>query len=314
MTVQLERPTTPVVVSAPMMGGRVSLALLDDRPQARLELAGARVLRRMDAWAGRLSRFVDDSELRRLNASAQSAVPVGPTLAGVLGWARTAEDLSDGLVDVTLLDARLAAEAGTPPPTTVSARGRRWSLGRRHRGAIVRREPGCAFDLDGVAKGWLADRALAIAPGRSAIVDGDGDVAVRVAPGDAWAVGIADARETGAILGVLTLTAAPGAGRSVPSIWGVATSGTSVHRWAHPGGDTHHLIDPRTRLPAVTDVVQATVLAASAREAEAYAKAAVILGSGGAFAALDHAAVHGLLLLTRSGEVRATSAMLRWLA
>ena len=42
---------------------------------------------------------------------------------------------------------------------------------RGPRASTVRREPGVRFDLDGVAKGWLADRAIAITPGRSALVD-----------------------------------------------------------------------------------------------------------------------------------------------
>ncbi len=71
----------------------------------------------------------------------------------------------------------------------------------------MEREPGVRFDLDGVAKGWLADRALAITPGRSALVDGDGDVAIRVAPGDTWAVGVGDPREPGTLLGALDLGA-----------------------------------------------------------------------------------------------------------
>ena len=71
----------------------------------------------------------------------------------------------------------------------------------------MEREPGVRFDLDGVAKGWLADRALAITPGRSALVDGDGDVAIRVAPGDTWAIGIGDPREPGTLLGALDLGA-----------------------------------------------------------------------------------------------------------
>ncbi|HQU01555.1 MAG TPA: FAD:protein FMN transferase, partial [Acetobacteraceae bacterium] len=61
-------------------------------------------------------------------------------------------------------------------------------------------------------------------------------------------------------LAILTLAADRG-----PRSWGVATSGTSVHRWPTAFGETHHLIDPRTRRPASTDVVQATVVAGSAR-------------------------------------------------
>jgi thiamine biosynthesis lipoprotein len=59
----------------------------------------------------------------------------------------------------------------------------------------------------------------------------------------------------------------------------VATSGKDYHRWLRDGIWVHHIIDPRTGLPAVTDVLSATVVAPTALEAEAAAKAALILGS-----------------------------------
>ncbi|MDP2349588.1 MAG: FAD:protein FMN transferase [Chloroflexota bacterium] len=296
-------------VSRPMMGGVVSVQILDVSDAAWLGRAAVRVLDRIEAWAGRLTRFWPDSDLMRLNAATTSLVPIGPTLTAALDWARMAEGMTDGLVDASLLDERLAAEAGLDPSLPVGA-GRCWSLRRTARGAAVEREPGVRFDLGGVAKGWLADRALAITPGRSALVDADGDVAVRVAPGDTWAIGIGDPREPGTLLGALDL----GPDGDLTREWGIATSGTSVHRWTHAaGGDTHHLIDPRTQRPAATDVIQATVLADTARAAEAFAKTAVIAGSDRAFGLLDRPGVHGVLLLTRDGDLRATPGMVRWL-
>ncbi len=302
--------TTPVSIDArrPMMGGTVAVQILDDTDAVRLEREAVRVLDRIEAWAARLTRFSPDSELMRLNAATTLLVPIGPTLTAALDWARMAEGMTDGLVDASLLDERLAAEAGLDPAAPIKA-GRRWSLRRTARGAAVEREPGVRFDLGGVAKGWLADRALAITPGRSALVDGDGDVAIRVAPGDTWAIGIGDPREPGTLLGAVNLGADGDATRE----WGIATSGTSVHRWTHSGSDAHHLIDPRTRRPAATDVIQATVLAHSARVAEIFAKTAVIAGTDRAFGVLDHPGVLGVLLLTGRGELRATPGMVRWL-
>lgn len=60
---------------------------------------------------------------------------------------------------------------------------------------------------------------------------------------------------------------------------GVATSGRDVHRWRQGGRWQHHNIAPRIGRPAETDVLSATAVAGSAREAEAGAKVALILGS-----------------------------------
>lgn len=307
MTAALAAELARVTVDRPMMGGRVLVHAQDAVAAPALEADAVRVLDRLAAWASILTRFTDTSELARLNADPRGEVPVGPTLTAVLDWARAAEARTDGLVDIAMLDARLAAEAGEDPALPSRA-SRRWSLRRSARGAAVVRNPGVRFDLDGVAKGWLADRALELTPGRTALVDADGDISARLAPGDELLVEVADPRPGDAPLATLRLTAGP--------VWrrvGLATSGTSVHRWQHADTVAHHLIDPATGRPAVTDLVQVSVLAGSARDAEVLAKAALIAGADAAPMLLDRPGVLGALMLTTRGEIRATTGMLEWL-
>jgi thiamine biosynthesis lipoprotein len=309
------------MAARPMMGGRVSVHVRAGSGAAAgagsgrlgdLEREADHALDRLAAWAGRLTRFDAASELSRLNASGRRDVAIGPTLTAVLDWARTAESMTDGRVDVAMLDARLAAEAGTTVAPPV-APGRRWSLVRGTRGSLVMREPGVRLDLDGVAKGWLADRTLDLiigrVPGQTALVDGDGDVAAWVAAGDELLIGVNDPNTEDDDLAVIRLAAGDRPGR-----FGLATSGTSVHRWERGAETAHHLIDPVTWRPVQTDVVQATVLGDSARAAEAFAKAAVLAGSDLAAEILDRPGVHGGLLLTTRGEIRATPGMLTWMA
>jgi thiamine biosynthesis lipoprotein len=312
------------MAARPMLGGRVSVQVrLNGEATATgagvreslpaLEREAGHALDRLDAWARRLTRFDAASELSGLNGSLRGAVAIGPTLTAVLDWARTAETMTDGRVDVAMLDARLAAEAGiavTPPVTP----GRRWSLVRGPRGSVVVREPGVRLDLDGVAKGWLADRTLELVvarvPGHTALADGDGDVAACVVAGDELLVGVNDPAADDNNLAIIRLVA-DGVG---PRRFGIATSGTSVHHWERGAETAHHLIDPATWRPAQTDVIQATVLADTARAAEVFAKAAVLAGSDLAAEILDRPGVHGGLLLTTRGEIRATPAMVTWLA
>jgi thiamine biosynthesis lipoprotein len=75
----------------------------------------------------------------------------------------------------------------------------------------------------------------------------------------------------------------------------------------------HHLLDPRTRRPARTDLVQATVLTHSARTAEVLAKAAVILGRDLGLAFLEEAGALAAVVLTDAGDVLATPPSLAWL-
>jgi thiamine biosynthesis lipoprotein len=302
------------------MGGRLGIHLAAPPSQADLLLSSAhRVEARAQAWERRLTRFSPTSELTRVNADPEPVVPIGPTFAAVLDWALEAGRLTDGIVDITMLDERLAAECG-PAQTVAPAPGLfggRWALldldfraapGRLPRGGYLARTPRLRLDVDGVAKGWIADRALDLLDAPGALVDADGDIALRVAPGDTWDIGVADPRSAGADLAILGLRA-----DGVPLRFGVATSGVSIHRWTSGGVARHHLIDPRSRRPAGTDLLQVTVLAADARTAEALAKTAVILGTAAGTAFLDASPALGAILLPAHGTVFALPRTLRWL-
>jgi thiamine biosynthesis lipoprotein len=58
----------------------------------------------------------------------------------------------------------------------------------------------------------------------------------------------------------------------------VATSSIAKRQWHHNGKLQHHLIDPRSGEPAVTEWLSTTVWAEVATEAEVYAKALLIAG------------------------------------
>jgi FAD:protein FMN transferase len=306
-------PIVPFSHVGASMGGRLVIHL--DSSADRLEAAsaaGAMVVRRVSRWADRLTRYSVDSELSILNSDPREEVPVGPTLGAVLRAGRRATEWTEGLADITLLRARLAAEGLADQPQDRISQAFDWSLAAGGRGeAVVHRSPAVQFDLDGIGKGWIADRALRLLTAwPSAIVDADGDLAIACAPGKTWEVAVDDPRTPGASLAVLRLTATHG----VPGLWGVATSGTSVHRWNVAGQTRHHLIDPRTGRPADTDVTQATVIAGSAQRAEALAKAAVIAGKYEGLALLERARVQGAVLLTDAGEVVAPPQTLALLA
>lgn len=293
------------------MGGGLDLRIAtapEDAPRADAALAATAT--RIGAWAARLTRYTETSDLARLNADpAARAASVRPTLAAVLRWADAAASETDGLLDVTLLDARLAAERGDATPVLPSA----WSSvdGARGTATILRAAP-CRFDLDGIAKGWIADRALALLRRwPAALVDADGDIALRTGRGRTWTVAVADPRDPAADLGVLAVD-----DRLPGGTCGIATSGTTVHRWtdAAGGAPRHHLIDPRTGRPARTDLVQVTVLAGSARRAEVLAKAVLIAGTDAGLDLLAAAAAPAALLLRADGDLVATPGTLAWLA
>jgi FAD:protein FMN transferase len=328
----VERPEAPA--QAPLrithrtraMGGRLEIHL--DAPAeagAEAERQAHRTAERVRAWATMLTRHEPESQLMRLNADPRFGVPVGPTLAAALRWATEAGELTGGTVDVSLLDARLRAEAGVAPgpgapragdsssdDTRNAGAARPWRLvlGERHRSGRVERQPGIRLDLDGVGKGWIADRALALLPGTGALVDADGDIAARVLAGSRLEIGVGDPRQDEHLLAVLALAGGPFGSRT----YGVATSGTSVHRWGADESARHHLLDPATGESALTDVVQATVIAATAREAEAWAKAVVIRGTLAGLDLVERSTALGAIILHRDGRILALPRTSRFLA
>lgn len=90
---------------------------------------------------------------------------------------------------------------------------------------------------------------------------------------------------------------------------GVATSGTTIRRWQQSDGTTaHHLIDPRHAKSSVSGIVTATVLAADAATAEAFATAAMMLPGPEAMAMLDRVNLAGLAVDSQ-GRVFETSTL-----
>jgi thiamine biosynthesis lipoprotein len=213
----------------------------------------------------RLTRFEPNSELSRLNASSGRWSPVTPELEALLRESLRAFEVSDGLVNVAVLPALLAAGytrdfAAGPTASTAAPRIRPLPEVLQLRPGDARLADGAALDLGGLAKGWLADR-LARDLGQNVLVNLCGDLYARGGgtTGEGWPVGFGDK--------TLLL-----------KDMGAATSGTTKRAWA--GG--HHLIDPRTGLPARTDLSEVSVLAATAVDAEIYAKVALLLGASDA--------------------------------
>jgi FAD:protein FMN transferase len=217
----------------------------------------------VQAMHDRLTRFAPDSELSRLNAAAGHWFDVSPDLEALLQQSLAAYAASFGLVHVGVLPALLAAgytrdfAAGQTPATGEIVIAPPLPEMLEVAAGRVRIASGTAIDLGGIAKGWLADRAVErIGPNSLANFAGDLRARGSGPDGDGWPVGFGS---TTVLLKDI----------------GAATSGTAGRRW---GERLHHLIDPRTGLPADTDLVEVSVLAPTGADAEVLAKTGLLLG------------------------------------
>jgi thiamine biosynthesis lipoprotein len=238
----------------------------------------------------RLSRFLPESELSRLNRDPRTTVPVSGLMLELAGAVRRAGALSGGLVDATLLpeieragyrESRActhARPAETAPAGSANERRRaaaapspshRWNQIKVNRKTVsVSRPPSVGIDSGGIAKGLLADIVGAgLRHYSTYAVDCCGDIRIGGVGGRPRAVLVED----------------PAGGDPLHSLpirdGAVATSGIAKRAWrGTDGGPAHHLLDPSTGEPAFTGVVQATALAPSAFLAEIYSKQALLSG------------------------------------
>jgi len=281
------------------MGTDIDVELSRARDPARCFDA---VRREFASAEARLSRFLPSSALARLNRGEPVADPVLALLVrlAIDAWRRTG-----GLFNPLVLPALEAAgydrsfefvQGGEPAPLVPPEPDRALFV----RGDEVRLRAG-RLDLGGLAKGWTAEHAARrVSPlARGVLVNAGGDLVACGAEdgGEGWVVAVE--------------------GPSGEVIWegrwrgALATSSTVRRRWATSSGETaHHLIDPRTGLPAASEFVQVTVAAKSAVDAEVWSKAILIRGSE----ALGRSAqLEGVLAVRddgsvlRAGVFRATS-------
>jgi thiamine biosynthesis lipoprotein len=135
----------------------------------------------------------------------------------------------------------------------------------------IRLPAGMALDLGGIAKGWIAEQAAIILSqyASTCAVNAGGDMfLVGLPEGQTqWPVELEDPLQPENTLTLLRVD--PGA---------VATSTVTKRTWKQGEISRHHLIDPRTGEPAITEWVSVTVIAPHAYEAEVFAKALLISG------------------------------------
>jgi len=229
------------------------------------------------------SRFRDDSDLARVNRGAGAWTPVSPSLIDALDAALRAARQTGGAVDPTVgtamrrigYDRDFASVAATGSALRVTfSPVAGWTTVEIDRdGSRVRVPQGVELDLGATAKAWCADRAAARAAdaaGCGVLVSLGGDIAVAGAgPDGGWPVVVGDDHRAP--------LDHPGPVVAIRS-GGLATSSTTVRRWARGGEPLHHVIDPTTGAPAPWVWRTVTVTAASCADANAASTAAIVFG------------------------------------
>lgn len=270
-----------------------------------------------------LTRFDASSELSRLNDAGGRWCEVSGLLFEAVEQSVAAARATEGLFDPTLLPilealgydrdfALVRAARSRPDVASTGDAALTRAVAGNWRGieldaanCRIRLPRGTRLDLGGIAKGWAADRALDrfFADYPDVLLDIGGDIRVRGGPGGglagaAWPIGIgATVERSSASLETLPVVAL---GRG-----GLATSGAGDRWWYSAGQRQHHLIDPRTGLPAQVwidatnepsdgaaqphQIAAVAALAPTAAHAEIAAKVAILRGYPAALHTVEQA-------------------------
>jgi FAD:protein FMN transferase len=252
-------------------------------PRENLDRACAAVDKVMSALDLQASRFRPDSEICWIHRAGGGLFMLSDGLAEAVGVALAAARWTGGLADPTVGDALISLgydrdfaaidqQRSDPPAAPAPAPG--WHAVQLD-GYLLRLPAGVRLDLGATAKGLGSDRAVRAAMSANmqaggALVSLGGDIAVAgTPPRDGWPITVADGPDPAGSPHAQLVRLSRGA---------VATSSVSCRRWHRAGQALHHIVDPRTGLPAAGHWPTVSVAAATCADANAATTAAIVAG------------------------------------
>ncbi len=294
----------------PLMGTYVTITVLaDSRKQAEEAIdAGFLEVERLEAM---LSLWRPDSELSRLNATAfDRPVEVSRDLIDISRKSLEIARLTDGAFDPTIgpLVRLWNVTKSKAPPDPEEVERARLLVDYRNidiKGRTIRfLKKGITFDPGGIAKGYTADRVVAVLKGmgiKSGIVAVAGDIKVFGGgvgeKDDPWRVGIQDPRGDGLIASVELTDGA------------ISTSGDYERYFIFKGMRYHHLLDPATGYPAY-GLQGVSVMHEQGVSCDGLATGLFVLGLERAKKKMEEMNLAGMIV-TSSGEIYVSTAARR---
>jgi thiamine biosynthesis lipoprotein len=300
---------TVAVAQREALGTTARLAVWPPERAGAAMAAVDAVLAALDLQA---SRFRPDSEISWLHRSAGGLFMLSDGLAEAVRVALEAARWTGGLTDPTVGEALISLgydrdfaaidpNRREPPPDPLPAHG--WQEVRLD-GPLLWLPAGVRLDLGATAKGLGSDRAaraVMAATGHTGgvLISLGGDIATAgIPPRDGWPIVAVDRPDQP---GPRPACAEPAQLVRLPR-GAVATSSISCRSWRRAGRVLHHIVDPRTGLPAGGPWQTASVAAMTCADANAAATASIVAGE----AAAGWLAAAGLpaRLVSHDGQVR----------
>lgn len=276
-TKSTEQPGKWYRASDAIMGTNIYTEVWADSPELG-EQATRAVMQEMNAINQRMSPYIEDSELSKINRLAsQSPVEVSKQMFEVLALAQQISDLSFGAFDVTfasvgfLYDYRTKKRpnANELDELLAAVNYQLIELDRENQ-TVFFKHPNVKIDLGGIAKGLAVDNAIERLRGlgiEHALVTAGGDTRLlgdRL--GEPWIVGIRDPRDKDKQAVVIPLVDIA-----------MSTSGDYERYFEDDGQRYHHILSPKTG-KSVESVQSVSIIGPQSVYNDALSTAVFVLG------------------------------------
>lgn len=225
---------------------------------------------------------IEDSDVWRINHAEGAPVTVSPQTTELICMGLNFGILSGGMFDITIggltslwnFKGDPAVPAAEDINAALSSVDFRSVIVSKNENTVQVKNSEARLDLGGIAKGFIADKIAGFLLDRgvkAAVIDLGGNVYVlgRKPGGSPWRVGV---RKPFSVNGELFGTIETGAAS-------VVTSGVYERQFESGGVVYHHILDPKTGAPVISDVVSATVITESSAEGDALSTTLVLAGS-----------------------------------
>jgi len=259
-----------------------------------------------------VSRTIPQSDTSRFNSSTAGIRCEGEELPRVLSRALDAAKSTNGAFSPAmgaLINLWNISGGGPVPPQDAVQDARShcdYTRLSMNGSEITKTDGALQLDLGGIAKGYAVDCLLSYLQDEGVaygLVSLGGNVGVfgEKADGTPYTVGITDPREPASLAGYLHIRSGT-----------VAVSGDYERFFEENGVRYHHILDPRTGMPADSGLCSVAVWSEDGALADALSTALFVMGAEEALRYYDaHAGTFEAVLITGAGEILVTEGLRR---
>ncbi|HIT87196.1 MAG TPA: FAD:protein FMN transferase [Candidatus Coprocola pullicola] len=266
--------------------------------------------REINALERMLSNTIENSEISAINQNAgKDAVKVSDDTLYLLKEAREIYDFTQGAFDITIApiidvwgftkEVKKVPDEETLKQKLDLVDMKKLQINEKNK-TVFLEESGMAIDLGGIAKGYATDKVneIFIENGiTSSVISLGGNVSVtgKKEDGSKWKVAIQDPLNKEGYAGVLYVEDTS-----------VVTSGGYQRFFEENGKTYHHIIDPKTGMPADTGLLSVTIVCKNSTKADGLSTSVFIAGLEKGWQMWKDSQDFGIVFITDKKEIYVT--------